>query len=74
MTDFKIEDLLKKKKTWGQLARFITKVEGIFKSEQKWEKLLLRYIGYYDPVDEGEYLSEISRYNPDKNAGKRCPS
>lgn len=35
MTNIKLDDLLKKKKTWGQLARFISKIENIIKSENK---------------------------------------
>lgn len=35
MSEVKIEDLLQKKKTWGQLARFISKIENIIKLQNK---------------------------------------
>ncbi len=33
MTNIKLDDLLNKQKTWGQLARLVSKIEGIFKGE-----------------------------------------
>lgn len=38
MPNINLANLLKKKKTWGQLARFITKIENIIKDENKESK------------------------------------